>query len=235
MITVALPNHACRITWLAMESLCRQITLDDWELIIYEDSDIYQGGKDFYMSYKERLGKAGCLRVKYMYSEERLSLSEKWATMAEMSHPDSIGMILQASDCYSEPLRINTAMAAFEAGMDWVQSQKGVFYNIITKQTMLFQKYTGTALNMAIAMKHARNLNDEERYSGVDSWLYNQLPPDAKIYIDESDNWKNGVDTDGHNRISIERRKYYRNPQPPFYKTEIKIEELLPPAIIDKL
>ena len=236
MITIALPNHASRIGWLAMESLCRQITTEKWELIVYEDSDTYQGGRDFYFSYKDRLEEAGCQQIKYLYSEERAPLSQKWKKMAELAHSESLGMILQASDCYSEPLRINTAIAAFREGYDWVQSPKGVFYHVKTAQTMLFNKPgLGTALNMAMSIEHAKRLNDEAKWSGVDSWLYNQLPDNARIFIDKSSNWLNGVDTDGHNRISIERRSYYNDPKEPFYLTDLKIDDLLPVDIVKLL
>ena len=50
MITVALPNHANPIVWLAMESLCSQIIGHAWELIVFEDSDDPKG-KEFYKSY----------------------------------------------------------------------------------------------------------------------------------------------------------------------------------------
>lgn len=236
MITIALPVHACRITWLAMESLCRQVTVEPWELIVYEDSDIYQGGAAFYLSYMDRLQEVGCQRIDYIYTKKRIPLSQKWKEIAQAASPDSLGLILQASDCYSEPLRINTAVAAFRNGFGWIQSPKGVFYNIKTQDTMLYNNpKTGTALNMAIALKHALNLDDTERWSGVDWWLYDSLPDYAEVFFDESSNWMNGVDTDGHNRISTERKLYYRNPKPPFYKTDLRISQLVPHDIFERL
>lgn len=235
MITIALPNHASRIAWLAMESLCNQITQHEWELIVYEDSDIHLGGEQFYRGYTKRLEAAGMTRLVYIYSKERVPLSMKWLDIASVSDKDSLGMILQASDCYSEPQRIDTAVRAFRDGADWIQSPLGCFYHIKTGQMMLFKMNGLTGLNMAISKRAISQIEPVERWSGVDWWLYDSLPDDAQIYIDESDNWKRGIDTDGHNRISLSRRTMYDNPQPPFYKTNLIIQDLIPYDTISKL
>lgn len=233
MLSVGLPNHASEIGWLAMESLCRQKTTCKWELIVYEDSDIYLGGKDFYESYRDRLKKAGCVDIKYEYRFLRIPLSLKWLEMAQIASPESIGLILQASDCYSEPNRIQTTYEALKHGFNWIQSTCGYFYNFKTKQFMLFNSPNGSGLNMAIGMNELKEIESKELWSGVDYWLKNSIKC-LKPYFDISDNWMNGIDTDGHNRISLDRKKKYNNPKPPFFKADVNIREILPEEICDR-
>lgn len=234
MITVGLPNYASPIAWLAMESLCRQRTSCEWELIIYEDSDKPLGAL-FYSGYQERLELAGCKRIVYEYSKERVPLNQKWLWMGRNSHPESVGLILQASDCYSEPYRIETAYNALSAGYNWVQNNKGYFHNFETGQTMLYIGGVPTGLNMAIGMNELRSIPDsEDRWSGVDYWLLSKIAH-QRVYVDHSDNWMLGVDTDGYSRISLSRKKQYDNPQPPFYPTDTKLNEILPTDLIKTL
>lgn len=234
MITVGLPNFCSPIAWLAMESLCRQITTHEWELIIYEDSD-NPLGKDFFLNYLPRLSKVGCKKVTYKYSLERVALNQKWIWMGENSHPDSVGLILQASDCYSEPHRIETAHSALMIGYDWIQTNIGYFYNIHTRQMMLYHDDQFTSLNMAISMAQLKSLpKNELKWSGVDYWLYTNLT-NPKIFWDESDNWKKGVDTDGYSRLSVNRKNQYKNPKSPFFRTDVKIQDILPGEVIENL
>lgn len=234
MITVGLPNFCSPIAWLSMESLCRQITSVDWELIIYEDSDNPLGVL-FFGDYADRLRAAGCKKINYKYSQERVPLNQKWIWMGENAHPDSLGLILQASDCYSEPFRIGTAHTALKNGYDWVQTNIGYFYNIATRKMMLYNDAQFTSLNMAISMKQLKLMpKDQEKWSGVDYWLWSYMV-EPKIFIDESSNWKKGVDTDGYSRLSVNRKDNYRNPKPPFFKTLVLIKDVLPIDIIERL
>ena len=230
MITVALPNHANPIAWLAMESLKRQRTNHDWELIVFEDSDDPLG-KEFYTSFD--LG----VRVVYIYQEERIALNQKWLKMMELADPSSLGIILQGSDDYSEPYRVENAYSALTNGVDWFRTTKGMFYNIKNRRTMFFNQRTGTGLNMAISRRAIEAMpTDFKKWSGVDSWLYANLPSDAKIACDDSENWTGGLFTDGFNRLSTSRRDMYKKPKTPFVKTGIKIDSLtLPTEIIKRL
>lgn len=234
MITVGLPNFCSPIAWLAMESLCRQITTADWELIVYEDSDKPLGAL-FYSGYTDRLINAGCTRIIYEYSKERVPLNQKWLWMGEKANPNSMGLILQASDCYSEPHRIQTAHNAFVCGYDWIQTNIGYFYHIKTRKMMLYKDHACTSLNMAISMRQLKQMpRGKEKWSGVDFWLWSnmRLP---KIFYDLSENWKKGVDTDGYSRLSVNRKLQYWNPQPPFFKTTAKIQDVLPADILKQL
>jgi len=44
-----------------------------------------------------------------------------------------------------------------------------------------------------------------------------------------------GVDTDGQNRISLERSKLYHNPMPPFHRSRVKAHEIIPHVIVKRL
>lgn len=234
MITVGLPNYCSPIAWLAMESLCRQQTSYEWELIIYEDSDKPLGPL-FYSGYSERLEAAGCKRLIYEYSKARVPLNQKWLWMGDKSDPESLGLILQASDCYSEPHRIETAHKAFEQGYDWVQTNQGFFYNLMTGQMMKYNDGVPTGLNMAVKMSQLKSMpRDQDRWSGVDYWLFMNLCL-PKVFIDKSTNWGHGIDTDGYGRISLERKKQYDNPQHPFYNTAVPLSIILPDDVLELL
>lgn len=238
MITVALPNFAIDIAWLAMESLCRQETDEEWELIVYEDSSVPLG-EDFYNKYLLRLQDAGCKWLTYKYSKERIPLNQKWITMAEKAHPNSLGIMTQASDCYSEPDRIQTAVAAFTDGVHWIHSYQGCFYNIPTGEMMKYKMNGFTGINIAISIAAMLEMpKDHEQWSSVDWWLWNSMPESlhpAQVHLDESDNWQGGLNTDGYNRISTKRYLQYANPQPPFHHTYLDLYGLLPGDVCDML
>jgi hypothetical protein len=235
-ITVGLPNYAMDIAWLAMESLCRQKTGIDWELLIFEDSDQPLGLK-FFNDYQPRLEDAGCVKIMYRYDEKRIALNKKWLWMGENASESSLGLVLQASDCYSEPVRIQTAFDCFRAGASWVHSKQGCFYNILTGQMMkyVFQGFTG--INIALSIEALRQMPQGcDKWSSVDWWLWQNMPDsEFLVYLDESENWKGGVNTDGFNHISKGRAKHYGDPQPPFVHTYLDIYALLPGEVCDRL
>lgn len=234
MLTVGLPNYANDIAWLAMESLCRQVCTCEWELIIYEDSD-KPLGNEFFSSYSERLKAVGCTRQVYINIPGRISLSRKWTEIWSIANKDSLGLMLQASDCYSEPRRIQKTFDALNTGCDWVQSPQGMFYHVKTGKTMMFTQNGETGLNMAIAGKHLDNIEVKDLYSGVDYWLFSSIK-NPEIFNDFSVDWANGIDTDGYNRISLTRAKMYKNPKPPFCITHSSINSTgLPVEIIYRL
>lgn len=228
-ITVGLPVYkSATIAWLAMESLCSQRTNVEWELIIAEEQE-FQCGKDFFMSYESRLLAAKCVNIKYISLYTFIPLSLKWRIIANEAHPNSNGLILQAADCYSEPTRIETAYNCMAAGFDWVHSQQGIFYNIKTGKRIMFdltliQKPPyefKTGLNMCVNMELARKLPDTQIYRHVDKWIFESIShmKDVNVYLNESTDYKQGLDTHGHNIIS-NRSAFFANPEPPFMETD---------------
>ena len=242
IITVALPVYASPIAWLAMEGLCRQKTTCQWELIIYEDSECSNGepiGREFFHEYDHRIKQAGCTKIMYKYSKDRISLSRKWCEISHMADANSVGIILQATDCYSEPNRVQSSFDKMNEGYDWLHSAKGIFYYIQKKQTMLFDMgVVPTGLNMCMSTKLVRQLHPEDYWSSVDHWLITsltKLKPNLKQFVFENDDYMKGIDTDGHNRISIKRRQNYILPTAPFYKTDVKIEDCLPEDVVKQI
>lgn len=234
LLTVGLPVLNMP-AWLAMEGLCRQETCP-FELIVFEDAT-EPNGIDYYQKYLDRM--PSCERLIYVYSEHRVSLSYKWRRMAELMSSNSLGLVLQAADCYSEPNRLQLTLKALDEGADWVHYEQGYFCNVLTGQVILFDlKLFGvTGLNMAISKEALQYLPEEDKYSGVDNWLYRngKNKPDFKVEVINSPTWNKGVDTDGWNRISMKRRDYYDKTLPPFKKTETKIEDILPVDVIESL
>lgn len=232
-LTVGLPVLDSPLAWLAMESLCRQNVNVTWELIVYEDANNPNGEK-FYQQYLHRL--PNCKRIIYIYDKERVSLSRKWCEMTEYADQNSIGLVLQAADCYSEPTRLQRTYEAFLQEYDWVHSEQGCFYNIPTGEVMLFRKNPDglTGLNMALRMSILKQIQPIDRWSGIDWWLFTEgnKIAELKVFTDQTDNWKHGVDTDGFNKISHSRRTFYRNPQPPFYHCSERITNILPADIL---
>lgn len=238
-LTVALPIfNSARIAWLAMESLCRQKNINfQWELIAAEESQNAMGFEKF-ISYRDRLKEVGCTAVDYISLDSWKPLPHKWRLIGKMADKNSIGFIMQAADCYSEPNRLTTALKAFEAGYDWVKSNKGLFYHLGLKKEILYNANQRTGLNMAFATRCARELPLDDRRAIVDGWLANcvkSMNPSYKIFTDESENWKYGVDTHGLNNISKNRERFFSNPTPPFESTDLKIKNFLPADIFQKL
>jgi len=243
LITVALPTYNSAIAWLAMESLCRQQTSVPWELIIAEDK-LMANGNHYFRQYEERLHAAGCVRFRYFKIPEqsnrfmRMPLSRKWKNIAQNSHFKSEGFMLQASDDYSHPLRIQHAYEALTSGYEWIQSRWGYFCNLGNMKTIVFDFQSGnflTGINITLSTSMAMRLPDEEKWRGVDGWLYNncrRLNPDIKIYLDQSDAWKNGMFTDGYNKLSLHRTSFYSDIKPPFIETSHTITECLPADVI---
>jgi hypothetical protein len=240
-ITVGLPMFRSQnIAWLAMESLCAQSGIDfEWELLIAEESESLAFGLDRIKSYIPRLKEVGCKRLEYYEMDSWQPLGRKWRYMAQKSE-NTLGFILQASDCYSQPYRLKETHDIFleNSDVDWVQSPKGYFYNIENEKVVLFdyELYNHPcALNMAVRTGLMKEIPPNGRKSSVDSWLYKTFT-EAKgkklnVHFNKSDNWKLGVDTHGLNAISTDRTNMINGAEPPFRDTEVKIENITPPQV----
>lgn len=245
VITVALPAYNSKgIIWLAIESLIRQEKVTfDWELIIIEEKKNGNTFKD-YEQYVERLEDAGCTRFVHIGLDEWLPLPQKWKRAAELASETSVGYILHAADCYSQPNRLQeTYKFIVENGFDWFDYRQGIFYNILTKEHIVyhdkFNKYL-TGLNMATRTRHVRNLPLNSRKKGIDGWMYRVIKPRKVKKLFNNSNL-NGCDTDGFNNISKKRRLFYRDPENapfkkrPFISTNEHIENRLPSDIVERL
>jgi len=228
MLTVGLPvfkqNHILPV---ALEGLSRQITSHAWELIVCSEEEI----SHIVLDYEERLKKAGCQRIVIDKIEEWIPLSQKWRRIAKLMHNASLGLMLQAADCYSHKKRIEQSAEAMLKGFDWYHEKQGYFYDIPSNKLAVYSKSNGfTHLNMCMAADHARSLPDVNVKKHVDFWLLSTISEPRKIY-NETDNC-GGVDFNGCNTISLRRGSMIQLCLPPFSRTTKKIEDVIPSQII---
>ena len=241
-LTVALPVfNSQKIGWLAMEGLCNQINIDfDWELIIAEEQLDNILGKQFFLSYEERLKKVGCVKINYLeLGNEWVSLSRKWKIIAENSSKTSIAYILHAIDCYSRPDRLSdTYRYIVEEDYDWMQDKLGVFYNIGYDRCIMYDDRVlnqSAGLNMATKVQLMKQLPTEDLKSKIDGWIRRSIEIKTTKNLTKLGN---GVDTDGLNNISKNRQKYFKknlDKDCVFQPTNKTIDELLPKYICEKL
>lgn len=242
-LSVALPVYKSeKICWLAMESLCRQQRVDfTWELLVCEEQGEGSLGEKYFQSFADRLEEVGCRRILYLSLDEWYPLSAKWYFLSKEASETSIGFLLQAADCYSQPLRlIETYNLFLYEKADWVQSRKGFFYDIPTDNWAVFDRdanlfYHPCGLNMAISAKLLPRLYMEMRVkSSVDSWLYQVTKPE-KVLFNESNSWIDGFDSNGYNNISWSRASKLINLEPPFISAKGYKGETIPKEIMERL
>ena len=234
LVTVALPVYNSPFAWFAMESLCRQKTSVQWELVVYEDAE-GANGKQFYLNYFSRM--QNCIRIVYVYTKERRSLAEKWCVCAEHSDQNSMCFLLQAGDDYSPPNRIEDTFQKFKSGVDWYEQNNGFFLNLRTRQLMSYSKGSTAATGVLIAISTSlmKAIQAEAIWSGVDFWLWNnckKLKINLNKHNDTSHSFNYGVFTDGAEHISKSRKHYYDRPVTPFARTNRRLEQILPKEII---
>ncbi len=255
-LSVGLPVFkSSAIVWLAMESLCNQVNINfKWELIICEelcpDSEDGYCGNQFFDSYRDRLYKAGCREIKFIDLEDYVTLESKWKFIVQSADKKSEMLLLQASDNYSQNDRISTAYNHIKGGYDWIHYENIYFYNCKTGQIILrshipskkSKSFSSKGVNISIRMELIKNLPFRDKGFTIDGWLYRNARS-VKYDIFRSDmntiwnggNWETGINTDGFNKISLKRVRHYQNPQPPFYKTDKVIGDIVPEYIADRL
>lgn len=237
-LSVGLPVwNSPDITWVAMESLCRQKNIDfDWELIIAEETDAERF--PHFEHYYPRLKAIGCKRISYIPIAKRIALSRKWKVLGRNCSDTSRVFVKHDADCYSEPYRLTeTHKLMITEGYDWVQNKVGLFYNLGTGATILYNDPKGVqapGLNKAMLTESIRQLPDEEKWSCVDGWLHKHCKPQNK-YNELGSRCFLGVDTHGLNNISHARSKLFDNPTFPFEATEVRIEQCLDADVVERL
>jgi hypothetical protein len=235
MLSVALPTWKnTAILWLSLEGLSRQKTDRPWELIIMEcESD----SVDIISKYKKRLERAGCVNIRYTHSVTRTPLAIKWKMMAEQAQYDVF--LLQASDDYSAPDRLQRTAEAFDNGADWYQVRYHYHYSFRYQRVIMFDlfsvdRWPVTGFNMAMKAAAVRKIEDTHQPSGIDTYLYNQIKP-VNMVTDEIDP-RGGLATDGLNSISKKRYNYYLKTKPPFVDCDKALNEVgIPKAVADRV
>ena len=231
-MTIALPIWNSReIVWLPMEGLCRQQTTRDWELIVMECASPKETGAEFFEGYWERLKKAGCKRMLYIYTGDRLPLGQKWKEIAKRAKGK--WFLLQASDDYPHARRLEVTNLN---GYNWYHTRFFHSYSCATGGLILFDKLTSnywkTGNDMAMYTDAVRKLPDNKMNKGVDFYLFGNIA--TKPLLDEA--VYAGVNTNGQNAISLTREWHFKKPKPPYKKTYRTIDELgVPKDIIERL
>lgn len=245
-LSVGLPTFkANEIVWLPMESLCNQEGINfTWELIICEElcheNEGGYCGKDFFMSYRDRLHKVGCKEIKFIDLEGYVALENKWRFIVAAADGRSEMLLLQASDNYSPCERLKSAYELTGMGADWIHSLKMYFYNCKTNQVIFrnvshFSQPHGVNIGIRLDLIKDLPFRDEGRF--VDTWLRRTVKKYKPEIIEMPDDgrWETGINTDGFNRISLKRVRHYGNPQSPFYETDKNIRDIVPGYIADRL
>jgi hypothetical protein len=237
-LTVGLPLYnAGMIAPLALEGLMRQESIDfEWELIVAEEQGPKMFGEINIDNCMDNLRKVGCSRLIYIPLYDWVSLGEKWKLIANKASSDSKAFLLQAGDSFAQPYRLKSShQALVEEGYDWYKSNIGLFYNIRTEKTILYndrELKQGAGINIGMLTKDIINkVPNEFRRAIVDGWLYNNIKP-QKVYTDISMYFVNGVDTHGYHNISHKRGKFFEDIKFPFEPTILRIEDNLPEEIV---
>lgn len=226
LITVGLPVYRQRrVLRAALEGLCLQKGSGEWELVISSEHDL----KSIIGKYEKRLAKAGCKRVVYDKIDKWIPLPKKWRRIGRLMDENSLGMLLQAADCYPHRYRIRQSKKAMLQGYDWYDELRGYFYDIPSKTMVLFDGSVSrykrpTNLNMCIAGQYARRLPGSSKKRGVDKWMFKTIP-DPKVFVYKS--VPLGVDFVGFNNISVKRSKAIQNLEVPFVRTSTRINDII--------
>jgi hypothetical protein len=237
-LTAALPTWKNKnIVWLQLESLCRQQTDLNWELIICEEQTEDMYGKENFEAYGDRLRGAGCLQVKYIPLLEHTPLSKKWVVMANEARGQSFALC--ASDDYSSPDRFSISHEKIMNGHDWFDIKKGLFLNLKRFTTTTYIDQSGVqGLTMCTRTYIVKNLNGPWPSSSVDKWL-KEAGQISNLYQHQENVL--GLDTDGANAICLQRWTQYPDKDqrvkylPPYHEPQQKVEEILPGEILKKL
>jgi len=238
-ITVGLPLFRAKlIGWLALESLCRQVNAPEWELLICEETKSEFQPMEWLAidQYRDRLNQANCQRIRYIPLDNWIPLFQKWQQMLLMANGKIF--MLQAADCFSQPYRLSETWELMQGGQfDWCQSNNGYFYSIARDLVYHYHKDPANnnhpcALNMAIRTRLGKKLPAGiDIAKSVDSALFWKLElikkSKLKVIINESKNWKLGVDTHGLANISVGREQGFDELKHIFSISNIKIEQIV--------
>lgn len=232
-MTVGLPVYDSKdIAWLVMESLCRQRTYEPWELIVCEEEHEGQMGKDFFTSYSDRLKEVNCFEIKYLMPEQKITVSEKWAHIAQAGSENSKMFILCGTDNYYHDGMIQMAANAYRKGHDWLATNKGFFYNFASRKLVLYDRDWVTGLEMAVSMKLAKKIPFEKREKIIDAWVYRKTQPKKPLLITRE---IKTLCTHGFGHISKNRGNMIDVLKKPFYETDKKLEDIIPNDIVKRV
>jgi hypothetical protein len=231
--TVALPVWKSKdIAWLCMESLCRMNKpKHKWELIVLEEQHQEECGVEFYKQYVERLWDAGCRDFKHLTSAVKIPLSQKWVTIAKKASSTSRYFCLCAADNYYSPFMLLDAEKDIKKA-DWCLTTKGFFYDFNYNKVLRFDWYSSVGLQMIARTELVRKFPMDVVNKGVDMWFARNIGSNVLI---NNDHWKGVLCTNGMNTISTERAEFFEDPIPPYYETDMELENIVPLEITNQI
>lgn len=236
-LTVANPLwNASPIYWLCLEGLCNQKTDYDWELVIIECPSEKWCGEEYIEPYKDKLKNAGCKRIIFQSTNERLPLGLKWRMLSDLSRGENF--MLTAADNYSPSNRIQLSCENLKNGIRWFCSQDTLFYDIPSQsEAHLRVPVKNSGVWMCTKTDTVKRLSGNGPRKHLDHWMQKsfRIQPHEKIMI--GDNTLKGIHTDGLNTISVSRYTLYRNTKPrrPFSPPEYSISDILAPDVEARL
>lgn len=238
-LTVGLPLYRSKdITWLAIESLCRQNSVwFGWELIACEEdnncnSEVF--GEEELLKYTDRLKEVGCEKISYVSLDKWIPLSQKWKIIGEAAADTSIAFVLQAADCYSPARRLVKTYDLIKSGHDWVQGDAHNVYDLLFDRMYLLKKKTEhIGSDMAVRTSLAKQLPFSDKKRGVDTWFFlscKAIKKNLSVGYDKM-NVKFSLNVHGLNNISNRRKMFGKT----YKRVESKLESIVPQDIADRL
>lgn len=229
-ITVAIPVWNNKdIAWLCLESLRRQKDIDfEWEIMVFEEEHSQQLGEEYFFKYLSGIS------ITYHTQPNKLSLGQKWYKMINAAHPDSKGMVFCDADDYCHPYVLRESLDAFCSGYDWLCHENGYFYDFITGGVIQYSSRKKPGIRLSARMDIAKRLPNKVRPRLMHAWFNAHMKPQNMLFS-QTDHWKNGLFTNGHNSISKSRDRYFRNPVNPFRKTDMDLEDIVPKEVAERI
>jgi len=245
-LSVALPMYKAKhIAWLAMEGLCRQKNVHfEWELMVAEERYLKAFGRHKVHSYEQRLREIGCRRIHYIGLDFWVPLPVKCLLIGKELSPSSKCTLLQAADDYPQPWRLKDAYDAFEKGVDWFYSKKGVYYKIFNGKILLYDHSCSqhvSGVEMAVRSDLMRNLPLSFQRTSIDHWLFMSMQATKGSPLvtefNKTDHWKYSLYTDGMNIQAGAGFECYDNPpeDAAFKKIEPEVLQHIPEGILQRL
>lgn len=216
MITIGLPlfNQSDSLPY-CIQSINNQVNTGDFELIVITETASIQDFKN--------LNHPNLVKFTFIKLDYWMPLPHKWKRIGELMHPESVGMILQAGDCYAHPNRIQLSRKAMRE-YDWYHERNGYFYDIASKRMSVYKGTGMTHINMCIKAKHVRTLPFSDLKKNIDRWMYDTID-NPKVCTNQE--LFNGVDFHGDNNISKKRGARITKFIPPFYYTDKTLDEII--------
>ena len=238
--TIAMPLYKAKeIVWLALESLCNQVTDEDWELVIAEEQFDDFAGISVFKQYEKKLKAAGMVNLVYIPVFDRISLAEKWRLIAQHSAGELF--FLQAADAYSPSDWIDRASKKMDLSQcDFYHRPNRHFYNIKNGKMVLYDSEAPrTHMAQVHLTENIAKLPEKKVWRGVDNYLLSSVPG-CKKKLDRSP--VEGLATDGYNVISIHRHQIYNKlylekikHKGIYHQPKKRLQQIVPAYVADKL